>query len=371
MMVAKGKRSINGKVVAVVLIAVTALGVGLGVGLGLKGKNGGKLGDGSGGTTPGSSGPSSSPNATFVPDSRLVRSFWGMNYVSFAVQLPSCGTTLQDVVEDIKLLYQLTSRIKLYGMDCGQADLVFEALKILNINMGVALTIWVDNNATTYQRQLDSFWNVTKIYGFSNIIGVAVGNEAVYRKEISLDDLVSRIADMKSKLAAAGHPEIPVYTTEINNFDFLIKIEDLLCDNIHPYFGKVPVLQSANWTWSQFDSEDLSVSSTVGKKSLIAEVGWPSGTYNPKPPTVSIPSEANLQIFLDGFVCEANKRNIPYYYFELVDSVWKPHDDEEPFWGLFYSNRTLKPLNLPNCSLPSWTVGDLNIPQPQRLSNSS
>lgn len=49
-------------------------------------------------------------------------------------------------------------------------------------------------------------------------------------------------------------------------------------------------------------------------------------------------SEANLQTFIDSFVCQSNQMGIHYFFFEFFDEKWK--DDAfggvEGHWGLFY-----------------------------------
>jgi exo-beta-1,3-glucanase (GH17 family) len=68
----------------------------------------------------------SDPNdpSTFTKDSRLKQSFWAMAYTPKGSQLPACGNTLEGVIEDIQLMSQLTTRLRLYGSDCNQSALV-------------------------------------------------------------------------------------------------------------------------------------------------------------------------------------------------------------------------------------------------------
>lgn len=122
-------------------------------------------------------------NTTIMLDPRYTRSFWGMDYTPRGSQMDlGCTVSQNDVIEDLKILYQLTPRIRLYGMDCAQADLVLNGLNILGIDMGVILTLWVDNNQTTYQRQYDTFWKTTETYGFDRLTGVSIGNEGAFAK---------------------------------------------------------------------------------------------------------------------------------------------------------------------------------------------
>lgn len=175
-------------------------------------------------------------------------------------------------------------------------------------------------------------------------------------------------------MTAAGHPEIPVFTTDITDLSQLITTEDVLADNVHPFFAGVTSQEAANWTWSYFWSSDQQASNTYGKPALISETGWP--TFPPNATQqAAVPSVANLQVLLETFICQANQRGVPYFFFEFMDEPWKAVTSGalvEGYWGVFDSNRNLKEgLTLPNCPLPTFTVGDVKIPQPAPLNTTS
>ena len=46
---------------------------------------------------------------------------------------------------------------------------------------------------------------------------------------------------------------------------------------------------------------------------------------------------ANLQTFLDTFVCQANANGTGYFFFEYADEPWKDQQfgGVEGWWGLF------------------------------------
>ncbi|KAI9286092.1 glycoside hydrolase superfamily [Umbelopsis sp. AD052] len=317
-----------------------------------------------------------SGNTTIMLDPRYTRSFWGMDYTPRGSQMDlGCTVTQDDVIEDLKILYQLTPRIRLYGMDCAQADLVLNGLNRLGIDMGVVLTLWVDDNQTTYQRQYDTFWKVTDTYGFDRLTGVSIGNEAIFRKQATVDNLVSKMDQMRSALADKGQTHIPVYTTEINDLDKLLPHEDALMDNVHPFFGGTTAETAANWTWKyyyevdQYPTIQYAKTNNIQIPAVISEIGWPSF-----PPNGSvqgaIPGIPQLQRFMDDYVCEANRRGLPYYWFEFKDEPWKQwmfNETRESYWGLFDENRQLKNVSLPNCPMDIWTKGDLAVPQPLPL----
>ncbi|ORX92223.1 glycoside hydrolase [Basidiobolus meristosporus CBS 931.73] len=284
-----------------------------------------------------------------------------MAYTPLNVQYPWCGDTQDEVIEDLKILSQLTPRIRIYGMDCRQFEYIMNGINALNIRMGVIPTIWVDNNITTYNRQYETFFKVADRYGWDNIIGVSVGNEALYRKEISVEELQKRVKDVRDRIKAAGHPEIPVFSTDIEQLDKIIEMSDILFDNVHPFFAGTTVEDAATWTFQYFQEHDVDVAAKVGKKAVISEVGWPTGGASDRGAVASV---ANLQKLLDTFVCEANKRKVPNFFFEIFDEPWKIifNEPRETMWGVFTDKKQLKSgITLPNCPLPAYGQGSVGL----------
>ncbi|ORZ09308.1 glycoside hydrolase superfamily, partial [Absidia repens] len=298
----------------------------------------------------------------YEKDPRLKRSFWGIDYTPTGAQLEyGCGVTQDDVIEDLKLLHQLTPRLRLYGLDCDQGHFVMNGMKMLNIDLGVIITIWVDGNATTYERQYNAFWKLLDDFGADHITGVSVGNEALYRKEIDPEELIDRIRDIKSKLKKRNYDHIPVYTTDIRSLPDLMPEEDQVLDNVHPFFAGVTVDQAPAWTWNYFKkvviiptirlAKSKGLDDAKVKPALISEVGWPTAPAS-RAYQGAVPSLKNLEKLLFSFVCQSNEKGVPYYWFEFKDAPWKNATFGEPreaFWGLFDKDRRLKLSRMPDC----------------------
>jgi exo-beta-1,3-glucanase (GH17 family) len=125
--------------------------------------------------------------------------------------------------------------------------------------------------------------------------------------------------------------------------------------NVHAWFSGATIQASAQWTFTYFKETNVDVAAALPNKPqmYIAETGWPTNSSTTeKTESPSIASEGNLQIFLDGFVCTANTQGVKYFFFEYTDIPWKERlfPGVEGFWGLFYANKTLKGLTLPDCT---------------------
>ncbi|CAG8509764.1 325_t:CDS:2 [Diversispora eburnea] len=273
-------------------------------------------------------------NLTIVPNPKLKNILYGINYGPVNASYPWCTNTLGDVIEDIKIVSQVTNRIRLYGMDCHAVEWTLEAINLLKLNMTIVPTIWVDNNDTTYQRQFDDFFDVVNKY------------------ELDVKVLYQRIADVRKKINSMGFKKtIPVFTSDLgSNVDkaFTDAVDEVWA-NIHPYFGGLDVKYAAAWSFNFTDQNNGYYAKQANKESVMSEIGWPTAG---DPHGQAVASINNLQIFLDTFVCAANTKKVKYYYFEALDAPWKVARWTllEGSWGLFNPDGTLKDITFPNCN---------------------
>ncbi|KAH9015964.1 glycoside hydrolase family 17 protein [Lactarius deliciosus] len=352
-----------GSVVALLAI----IGIGAGVGVAVSHKHGNTSNRSSTSNSSGSNSsavPQTDPNdpSTFVKDSRLKQSFFGLAYTPAGSQLPNCGNALSDVITDIQLISQLTTRIRLYGADCNQSALVLEAIKQTKVDLSVYLgnyPIPTDGGAA-YTRQRDLIIDAVKTYGTDHIAGITVGNEWMlnYLNANGATDpnsavgnqggqmLITNISDTISTLNSLNLPKhIPVGTADAGAYfnTQVLEAVEYGMSNVHPWFANVSIDQSAAWTNEFFQEQNAQPAAALSNHPtmFIAETGWPTqssdaGNANNGPSTASI---ANLQTFLDTFVCQANKNGTGYFYFEFFDEVWKDQQfgGVEGWWGLFTS----------------------------------
>ncbi|KLO09754.1 glycoside hydrolase [Schizopora paradoxa] len=324
----------------------------------------------------GSTVPQTNPNdpSSFEKDSRLIKSFYGIAYTPEGSQYPACGNSLSQVINDIQLMSQLTSKIRLYGADCNQSALVLEAIKQTKVDMQVYLANFpIDTDPAPYLRQRDAIVQALQTYGTSNVLGVTVGNEFMldYLADNGGTDpnsaignagaalLISNITDTRNTLSAAGFGSLPVGTSDAGAYfnNEVMNAIDYGMANVHPWFANVSIDQAAGWTWDFFTETNIAQSQASTKKPQmsIAETGWPTasddaGNANNGASAASVP---NLQTYLDTFVCQANTNGTQYFFFEYFDETWKAvqFGGVEGHWGLFNADRTLKNITIPNCPL--------------------
>ncbi|KAF9060949.1 glycoside hydrolase superfamily [Rhodocollybia butyracea] len=301
--------------------------------------------------------------SSFTKDSRLKQSFYGIAYTPQDSIYPNCNIQLADVITDMQLLSQLTTRIRLYGSDCNTTAMVLEAITRTKVNMTVFIANYPDatDNGVAYNRQKAVIQSAIQTYGTDHIGGLTVGNEfilnyldanggtdpnsAVGNQGAAI--LTPLIDDSKAMLKTLG------VTMKIGNADAgsffnnkVLQDVDYGMANVHPWFANVSIDDAAGWTWSFFETIDVALAQKLSNKPdmSIAETG--NASNGP-----SLASEANLQKFMDTFVCQANANGTEYFFFEYFDETWKDiqFGGVEGWWGLFNSNRTLKNIEIPSC----------------------
>ncbi|KAL1660130.1 glycoside hydrolase family 17 protein [Schizophyllum commune] len=367
----RAKKIVIGSVVA--LVVIIALAVGLGVGLSRNSKSS-SSGSKGGATNPESSDSVGSDPSNFVKDDRLHQSFYGIAYTPEGSIMPNCGATLENVIKDIQLMSQLTKRVRLYGADCNQSALVLEAIQQTKVDMQVYLANYdVPGDSDAYTRQRDTLKEAIQTYGTDHIAGITVGNEYIlnYLNDNGGTDpndsvgnagaklLIADIDDTKQMLSDLG-VDLPVGNSDAGSYfnDQVLESVDYGMSNVHAWFANTTADDAASWVFSFFEETNVEPASQLSNKPqmYIAETGWPTkssdeGNANNGASDASV---ANLQIFLDDFVCQANANNTGYFFFEFFDEEWKDemYGGVEGWWGLFTKDRQLKDLTIPDCAAP-------------------
>ena len=297
----------------------------------------------------------------------LHKVFPGIDYTPMYTQYPGCLTypaSQNNVTRDLAVLSQLTNTIRLYGTDCNQTEMLLHSIDQLGLNgtIKVWMGVWQDGNATTNARQLSQMYDIFSKHGSASFVGVIVGNEVLYRKDMTASQLGEVISGVKSNLTSMGI-SLPVASSDLGD-DWtaqLVSEVDYVMANIHPFFAGVTAETAAAWTWDFWQSHDVSLtSSTPAVKNIISETGWPSqgGTDCGGASSCtngSVAGITEMNTFMDSWVCQALQNGTDYFWFEAFDEPWKISFDTtgeewEDHWGLMDVNRNLKAgVVIPDC----------------------
>ncbi|KAH3903317.1 uncharacterized protein SCODWIG_02490 [Saccharomycodes ludwigii] len=287
---------------------------------------------------------------------QLRQTFDGINYSPAGVMYPLCGINERDVLLDVLLLSRVTTKIRTYGLQCNQVQLILNAIEQLNLNMTVSLGVWVGKNKKQNLRQLAELKKILKAYDRSLFENIIVGNEVLFRNDLKVSELIGLIVSVKQDITEnLKITDLPVGTADIPDLVTreLLDNVDFFGANIQPFFTGQMVQTASDWVFESLESTLNSLTVSSKPKIVISEVGWPydGGSYNE-----SIAKPAHFEKFLKDWVCKSKNYSYQWYYFEAFDEPWKriyynENNTWETEWGIFDIKRNLKKgVELPICN---------------------
>ena len=193
---------------------------------------------------------------------------------------------------------------------------------------------WLGNDPEINEREIKGLIQLAKD-GYVDI--AAVGNEVMYRKDLTEDELLEFIYRVKKEI-----PDIPVgYVDAYYEFSHRPRITeacDVILSNCYPFWEGCPFENSLSYMKDMYHQ---ALAAGKGKKVIITETGWPSKGENLKG---SVPSHDNaLQYFINTQLWSMDE-NIEIFYFSSFDESWKtgPEGEVGAYWGIWDKHEKLK-----------------------------
>ncbi len=238
--------------------------------------------------------------------------------------------SVERIRADMKKLAPLTRAIRLYSSTGG-----VELVPPIAAEFGLKVTVgaWIDKNVDRNEREIDAAINLARHN--SNVIGVVVGNETVYRGEQKVDDLIELIKRVKKSV------NVPVTTGEIWNIwrdnPQLGYSVDFIAAHVLPYWENFTANQAVDQAVAMYQ---LLRNQFPGKRVMIAEFGWPSAGYNLRN---ADPGPFEQAAVLRNFVTRAEAIGMEYNIVEAIDQPWKFFEGGVgPYWGILNAAREPK-----------------------------
>ena len=193
---------------------------------------------------------------------------------------------------------------------------------------------WLSDDEALNQKEMTKLIELAE-NGFVDI--AAVGNEVLYRKEMTEDELLAAISSVKSKI-----PNIPVAYVdayyEFENRPRITAICDVLLANCYPFW------EGCHADYAIMYMQDMyrrTVKAGKGKKVIISECGWPNkgesfhGAH---------PSNENAMKYFINTQAWSREEDIDVFYFSSFDEAWKTSDEGivGAYWGLYDKDENLK-----------------------------
>ncbi len=200
---------------------------------------------------------------------------------------------------------------------------------------GLRVTVgaWIDKHQDRNEREIRSVIDLA--HRHSNINGIFVGNETIYRGDQTVGDLIKMIQQVKRQTS------VPVTTGEIWHVWIehpeLVSSVDYIAAHILPYWEGFSAEQSVDQAILIYDKLRRAY---PGKRIVIAEFGWPSAGYNLK---AAVPGRLEQAQVLRDFISRAETYGIDYNIVEAIDQPWKIFEGGVgPYWGMLDASRSPK-----------------------------
>ncbi len=249
----------------------------------------------------------------------------------------------KQILRDLTLLKGITEQVRVYSAK--DAEKVLPIAQQLGIK--VQFGFWLSANKENNKKEIMLAKNLIRTY-YTNIPSIVVGNEVLLRKDLTLEELVLVIRDIKKMVydINEANPQLnhkpAVSTAEVWNLwidnPSLGKEVDFINIHVLPYWETIKAERFIRF----FQEVYADVEKTFeGKDITIGEFGWPSQGYNNQD---SVANPENQATVIRRFLIFAKNKHIKYNILEAFDQPWKGKDEGGvgQYWGIFDANRHQK-----------------------------
>ncbi len=193
---------------------------------------------------------------------------------------------------------------------------------------------WLGSDPEKNQKEIQGLLALAQ-EGFVDI--AAVGNEVLYRKDLTEDELLAYIHQVKIAI-----PQIPVGYVDAY-YEFTIKPRiteacDLILANCYPFWEGCAQEYSLLYMKQMYQQ---ALQAAQGKKVIITETGWPSQGESLQD---AHPGTSNAIEYFLNTQKWSQTEGIEVFYFSSFDESWKVGAEGEvgAYWGIWDKNEQLK-----------------------------
>ncbi len=246
-------------------------------------------------------------------------------------QKPGDPITEVQIRRRMKILQPHTEWIRSFS--CTEGN---EAIPRIAREFGIKTMVgaWLGDDPRINAQEVENLIDLARS-GYVDI--AAVGNEVMLRGDLSEDELLGFIAQVKEAV-----PDVPVaYVDAYYEFEERPRISeacDLILANLYPFW------EGCDLNYSLLYIKDMyrrALNAGRGKKVIVAETGWPSQGSAVQG---AIPSYENYLKYFLNIQKWALEEDLEVFYFSSFDEAWKvgAEGDVGAYWGLWDAEENLK-----------------------------
>ena len=261
----------------------------------------------------------------------------GMHGICFSMyedgQEPGDEISVEQVERRVKILKPFTGAIRSFSCIEGNEHIPVVAKKH---GLKTLVGAWLSDDKDDNEKEIEGLIALAKA---GNVDVAAVGNEVLYRNDLSLEELLGYIKRVKEALSGLDIPVgyVDAYY-EFSRHPELVENSDVVLANLYPYWEGCPIEYALGHMQAMYGQ---AVDAAQGKPIIITETGWPSEGGGLKGALTG--PEAAMKYFIDT-IRWTNENKLPIFYFSSFDESWKTGDEGDvgAYWGLWDKNENLK-----------------------------
>lgn len=193
---------------------------------------------------------------------------------------------------------------------------------------------WLGNDSDINQKEVAGLINLCN-EGYVDI--AAVGNEVLYRGDLSEQELLDFIYHAKAEIKDTPVGYVDAYY-EFTDHPRITEACDVILANCYPFW------EGCDQDYSLLYMKDMynrAIRAANGKKVIISETGWPNKGSSLEG---AFPSEENAIKYFINSQKWSKEDNIEMFYFSSFDESWKvgSEGDVGAYWGIWDKDEVLK-----------------------------
>jgi glucan 1,3-beta-glucosidase len=260
----------------------------------------------------------------------------GMHGLCFSLyeegQKPGDVITEEQVRRRMKIIRPHTKWVRSFSSTDGN-----ELIPMIAKEYGLKTLVgaWLGKDPEINKREING---LIQLAGEGYVDIAAVGNEVLYREDLTEDELLKYISHAKALI-----PEgIPVgYVDAYYEFAARPRITgmvDVILANCYPFWEGCAFDYSLMYMKNMYSQ---ALNAGLGKKVIITETGWPSQGKSIRD---AQPSGENARNYFINTQMWSNSEDIDIFYFSSFDESWKvgAEGDVGAYWGIWDKNENLK-----------------------------
>jgi glucan 1,3-beta-glucosidase len=246
-------------------------------------------------------------------------------------QKPGDILTIEQIRRRMEIIAPYTKWVRSFS--CIEGN---ELVPIVAREFGIKTLVgaWLGKDEDLNEQEIAGLIQLAK-EGYVDI--AAVGNEVLYREDLSEEALLAYIHRVKKAI-----PEVPTgYVDAYYEFTACPKITeacDVILSNCYPFWEGCHINYSLMYMKQMYQK---AVQAANGKKVIITETGWPS---QGKSLDGAEPSAENFIKYFINAQQWSREEGIEIFYFSSFDESWKvgAEGDVGAYWGLWDMHQNLK-----------------------------